>query len=128
MMGVMSQTRPGFGQKIGYLLGRPLPESMRDWVREDLTGPGHVRRYIVRGLIPILPLLVGFWFIPGALFIRGGMMLLILIPFVYFQIALIRVYRRHLLVNNGLDASLVDAVQIQRADAVADDYRQRHRR
>ncbi|MDR2280199.1 MAG: DUF5313 domain-containing protein [Gordonia sp. (in: high G+C Gram-positive bacteria)] len=121
----MSAIRPGLLQKIGYLLGRPLPVSMRDWVRNDLTGPGHVRRYIVRGLIPLVPLLVGFWFIPGPLLLRGGMMLLILIPFVYFQIALIRVYRRHLLINNGLDASLVDAVQIQRADAVADDYRQR---
>ncbi|GAC78051.1 MULTISPECIES: DUF5313 family protein [Gordonia] len=121
----MSATRPGLLQKIGYLLGRPLPTSMREWVRNDLTGPGHVRRYIVRGLIPLIPLLVGFWFIPGPLLLRGGMMLLILIPFVYFQIALIRVYRRHLLINNGLDASLVDAVQIQRADAVADDYRQR---
>ncbi|QRY61419.1 DUF5313 family protein [Gordonia sp. PDNC005] len=121
----MSATHPGLLQKIGYLLGRPLPASMREWVRNDLTGPGHVRRYIVRGLIPLVPLLVGFWFIPGPLLLRGGMMLLILIPFVYFQIALIRVYRRHLLINNGLDAALVDAVQIQRADAVADDYRQR---
>ncbi|WP_161897397.1 DUF5313 family protein [Gordonia spumicola] len=123
----MSDDRPGPLQKIGYLLGRPLPASMRDWVLADLTGPGHVRRYLIRGLVPILPLLVAFWFIPGPLWIRGGMMLLILIPFVYFQIALIRVYRRHLLVNNGLDASLVDAVQIRRADAVADEYRQRHR-
>ena len=121
----MSATHPGLLQKIGYLLGRPLPASMREWVRNDLTGPGHVRRYIVRGLIPLVPLLVGFWFIPGPLLLRGGMMLLILIPFVYFQIALIRVYRRHLLINNGLDAALVDAVQIRRADAVADDYRQR---
>ncbi|MCF8587082.1 DUF5313 family protein [Gordonia liuliyuniae] len=123
----MSDTRPGPLQKIGYLLGRPLPASMRDWVREDLTGPGHVRRYLIRGLIPVIPLLVAFAFIPGELWIRGGMMLLIIIPFLYFQIALIRVYRRHLLVNNGLDASLVDAVKIKRADEVAEEYRSRFR-
>ncbi|MCF8609927.1 DUF5313 domain-containing protein [Gordonia sp. HY285] len=123
----MSDTRPGPLQKIGYLLGRPLPASMRDWVREDLTGPGHVRRYLVRGLIPVIPLLVAFAFIPGELWIRGGMMLLIIIPFLYFQIALIRVYRRHLLINNGLDASLVDAVKFKRADEVAEEYRSRFR-
>ncbi|WP_420038996.1 DUF5313 family protein [Gordonia sp. MP11Mi] len=123
----MSDTRPGPLRKIGYLLGRPLPASMRDWVREDLTGPGHVRRYLIRGLIPVIPLLVAFAFIPGELWIRGGMMLLIIIPFLYFQIALIRVYRRHLLVNNGLDASLVDAVKIKRADEVAEEYRSRFR-
>ena len=127
MMTGMSDTRPGPLQKIGYLLGRPLPESMRDWVLNDLTGPGHTRRYIIRGLIPIIPLLVAFGFIPGPWWIVGGMMLLILIPFIYFQIALIRVYRRHLLVNNGLDASLVDAVKIQRASEVAADYRSRYR-
>lgn len=127
MMSGMSATRPGPLRTIGYLLGRPLPESMREWVRNDLTGPGRVRRYMIRGLIPVIPLLVAFAFIPGEIWIRGGMMLLILIPFLYFQIALIRVYRRHLLITNGLDPALVDAVKIQRADEVADEYRNRFR-
>ncbi|GAA4641717.1 DUF5313 family protein [Gordonia humi] len=123
----MSATRPGPLQKVGYLLGRRLPDEMRDWVLVDLTGPGHTRRYIVRGLVPIVPFLIAFAFIPGPWWIVGGMMLLILIPFVYFQIALIRVYRRHLLVNNGLDGSLVDAVKIERANAAADEYRSKYR-
>ena len=123
----MSATRPGPLQKVGYLLGRRLPDSMRDWVLNDLTGPGHMRRYFVRGLIPLLPVLIVFAFIPGPPLIRGGMILLLLIPFIYFQVALVRVYRRHLLVNNGLDPKLVDAVQIRRADEVADEYRQRYR-
>ncbi|EGD55223.1 DUF5313 family protein [Gordonia neofelifaecis] len=124
----MSAERPGFLQKIGYLLGRPLPASMRDWVLEDLTGPGHIRRYVIRGLIPVIPLFVAFLFIPGPLWVKLGMVVLLLIPFLYFQIALSRVYRRHLLVNNGLDASLLDKVKIQRADSVHDEYRERYGR
>lgn len=124
----MSTERPGFGQKIGYLLGRPLPESMRDWIRNDLTGPGHARRYFLRGLIPVIPLFVIFLLIPGQLWVRLGMIVLLLIPFVYFQIALSRVYRRHLLVNNGLDPALLDEVKIQRADATQNEYRSRYGR
>lgn len=124
----MSTDRPGLLQKVGYLLGRPLPESMRGWVKEDLTGPGHSRRYFVRGLIPVIPLFVIFLLIPGGLYMRLGMIVLLLIPFVYFQVALSSVYRRHLLINNGLDPNLAAKVQIQRADAVRDEYNQRHGR
>lgn len=101
---------------------------MRGWVEEDLTGPGHVRRYFVRGLIPVIPLFIVFLLIPGTLFMRLGMVILLLIPFVYFQIALSGVYRRHLLTNNGLDPKLANKVQIQRADAVRNEYNERHGR
>ena len=124
----MSADRPGLFQKIGYLLGRPLPESMREWVKEDLTGPGHVRRYFIRGIIPVIPLFVVFLLVPGTLYMRVGMIILLLIPFLYFQIALSTVYRRHLLVNNGLDPKLVNKTQIQRADAARNDYNARHGR
>ncbi|MGB3301836.1 DUF5313 family protein [Gordonia sp. (in: high G+C Gram-positive bacteria)] len=124
----MSAQRPGFFQKIGYLLGRPLPESMKDWVLADITGPGHVRRYFVRGLVPVIPLFIIFLLIPASIWVQLGMIVLLLIPFVYFQIALSQVYRRHLLVNNGLDASVLDARKAKRADAVRDEYQNRHGR
>ncbi|ALG85573.1 DUF5313 family protein [Gordonia phthalatica] len=124
----MSADRPGLFQKTGYLLGRPLPESMREWVKEDLTGPGHVRRYFIRGIIPVIPLFIIFLLIPGTPYMRVGMIVLLLIPFLYFQIALSSVYRKHLLVNNGLDPKLLNKVQIQRADAARDEYNARHGR
>ncbi len=35
-----ARTRPNFLQYIGYCYGRRLPDSMRDWVRNDLAGKG----------------------------------------------------------------------------------------
>lgn len=124
----MSTDRPGLLQKVGYLLGRPLPESMREWVKEDLTGPGHARRYFIRGLVPVIPLFIVFLLIPGTMYMRLGMIVLLLIPFLYFQVALSGVYRRHLLVNNGLDPKLANKVQVQRADEARAQYNQRHGR
>ncbi|MFM9377377.1 DUF5313 family protein [Gordonia sp. VNK21] len=122
----MSENRPGPMQRVGYLLGRPLPESMRDWVARDVTGPGNLRRYLVRGLIPFVPIAVGLAFIPGPPLIRVLMILLLLIPLVYFQLALSPIYRRHLLRNNGLDPALADKVKIERISATAQDYRARY--
>ncbi|CAM5293775.1 hypothetical protein MAUB1S_04647 [Mycolicibacterium aubagnense] len=33
-----------FWQRITYAYGRGLPDHLQDWVREDLTGEGAVRR------------------------------------------------------------------------------------
>ena len=123
----MSATRPGPLQRIGYLLGRPLPTSMREWVKNDVTGPGNTRRYIVRGLVPFIPIAVGLAFIPGPWFMKALMILLLLIPLIYFQIALKNVYRRHLLRNNGLDESLAQTHKIQRLDTSREDFERRYR-
>jgi len=123
----MSDTKPGPLKKIGYLLGRPLPESMRDWVANDITGPGHVRRYLLRGLIPFVPIAVGLSFLPAPWLIRVLMILLLAIPLVYFQVALMNIYRRHLLYNNGLDPKLADKVKIERVSNTAQDYQSRYR-
>ena len=45
-------TKPNLLQYIGYCYGRRLPDSMRDWVREDLTGKGATIRMMVRVFIP----------------------------------------------------------------------------
>lgn len=118
---------PGLLQRVGYLLGKPLPPGMRDWVEWDLTGPGHSRRYFIRGLIPMIPIFVALAFIPGPAWIRIGMILLLLIPFIYFQIALVGIFRRHLLRTNGLDPKLADKVKIERASLTDLDYRDRYR-
>ncbi|WP_440713777.1 DUF5313 family protein [Gordonia sp. FQ] len=119
--------RPGPLQRLGYLLGRPLPESMRDWVRRDITGRRNTLRYLLRGFVPFVPIAVGLCFIPAPWWVRGGMVLLLAIPLLYFQIALKDVYRRHLLRNNGLDPKLADKVKIVRLSDAQALYEAKHR-
>ena len=101
-------TRPSLVQYIGYCYGRRLPDSMRDWVRNDLAGKGATVRMMVRVFIPAFLLLLPFWLIPTTLDVHLSMTLPILIPFVFFSHALNKVWRRHMLAKHGLDPSLVD--------------------
>jgi hypothetical protein len=123
----MSDTRPGPLQRLGYLLGRPLPESMRPWVQRDVTGPGHLRRYILRGFLPLLPFAVVLVFLPGSWALRVGMVILLATPLIYFEIALAGVYRRHLLFNNGLDPRLADKPRVMRIEEAQALYLAQHR-
>ena len=43
---------PTFVQRVLYAYGRRLPDSMRDWVAADLSGPGAIRRHMIRYAIP----------------------------------------------------------------------------
>lgn len=126
--GSSSRTRPNLAERLRYLVGRPLPESMRDWVRNDVTGPGHLRRYFIRGILPLIPIFVAFAFVPGPILVRAGMIALLLLPLVYFQIALMRIYRRHLLLTNGLDPEMVDAARARRRDSTRSEYESIYRR
>lgn len=115
--------KPNLFQIVRYLLGRPLPESMRDWVIGDVTGPGSTRRFIIRGVLPFLPILLAFAiFVPGPFVYRIGMIALLLIPLVYFEIALMSIYRRHLLTTNGLDGDLVDVKRRARREITKNEY------
>ncbi|WP_054811614.1 DUF5313 family protein [Nocardia arizonensis] len=121
-------TGPNFAQRIGYLCGRTLPASMSDWVLADLTGPGATRRYLSRILIPIIPVLCLFLLLPGPLWMGLAMMALLYIPLIYFTVALMYVFRRHRLIQHGLDPELADADSRRRADADRLDYERRHGR
>ncbi|KIQ19399.1 hypothetical protein ASG56_15070 [Rhodococcus sp. Leaf7] len=127
-MGSPDTTRPTGLEYVGYQFGRTLPPSMQDWVRRDLVGPGSTTRYMVRFLVPAVPLLALFLLIPGPLWIRLAMIALLLLPFVYFAFALMNVYRRHRLLSHGLDPALIGAKAQQRVDDVRDDYERRHGR
>ncbi len=108
---VTDDTAPHPAEPLGVhrLLLRPaLPDSMRDWVREDLAGKGATVRMMVRVFIPAFLIMVPFWFIPTTLDVHLSMTLPILIPFVFFSHALNKVWRRHMLRKHGLDPSLVD--------------------
>lgn len=121
-------TTPNPVQRAGYVFGRRLPASMSDWVVGDLTGPGATRRYLLRILVPILPVLCLFLLVPGPLWMGLAMMALLYIPLIYFTIALMYVFRRHRLVQHGLDPALADADARRRAEADRLDYERRHGR
>ncbi len=72
-------SRPTFGQYVGYQFGRTLPDSLQDWVRQDLVGPGASARYLIRFTVPVLPILALFLLIPGPIWIPLAMMALLFI-------------------------------------------------
>ncbi|WP_036495936.1 DUF5313 family protein [Nocardia sp. BMG111209] len=111
-----------------YIFGATLPPSMSDWVLRDLTGPGAGRRYLLRFMVPILPVLCLFLLVPGPLWIGLAMMALLYVPLIYFTIALMYVYRRHRLIAHGLDPELADAGERARAAAERAAYETRHGR
>lgn len=100
--------RPTLIQYIRYCYGHPLPDSMRDWVRNDLAGKGATARMMIRVAVPAVLVLAPFWLIPASLYVHAEMTLPILIPFVYFSHALNKVWRRHMLRMHHLDPDLVD--------------------
>ncbi|MGW5454260.1 DUF5313 family protein [Nocardia sp. NPDC003979] len=120
-------TTPNLWQRLRYIGGATLPPSMSEWVLADLTGPGATRRYLLRILVPVLPLLCLFLLTPGPLWIGLSMMALLYLPLIYFTVALVYVYRRHRLVSHGFDPELAFAAQRRRADADRAAYEQRHR-
>jgi hypothetical protein len=103
-----SRSKPNLLQYIGYSYGMRLPDSMRDWVREDLAGKGATIRMMVRVFIPAFLIVAPFWLIPTTLDVHLSMTLPILIPFVFFSHALNKVWRRHMLAKHGLDPALAD--------------------
>ncbi len=60
--------------------------------------------------------------VPGPFVYRIGMIALLLIPLVYFEIALMSIYRRHLLTSNGLDGSLIDVKRQARREVTRSEY------
>ena len=118
--------RPNAWQYLRYVYGGRLPDSMRDWVRNDLAGKGATRRMIVRMFIPAFFVMLPFWFIPTTLDVHLSMTLPILIPFVYFSHALNKVWRRHMLRVHGLDPSLVDKISRQKNAHIHQSYVERY--
>ena len=106
--------RPSALQYIRYCCGGRLPDSMRDWVRNDLAGKGATARMMIRVAVPAVLVLAPFWLFPATLDVHLSMTLPILIPFVYFSHALNKVWRRHMLQVHGLDPELADELARKR--------------
>ena len=124
----MSDRTPNPLQRLRYICGGTLPESMSEWVRNDLTGPGAARRYLLRLMIPLLLVLSLFLLVPGPLWMGGAMMALIFLPLMFFAIALTYVYRRYRLAKHGLDPALADASARDRAALARAAYERSHGR
>jgi hypothetical protein len=99
-------SRPNVLQYIAYCYGRVLPDSMRDWVRNDLADKGATFQTMMRVILVLAP----FWLIPTTLYVHAAMTLPILTPYALFAHALNTVWRRHRLGQHGLDPNLVDAL------------------
>jgi hypothetical protein len=121
-----TRTRPNFWQYIGYCYGGRLPDSMRDWVRNDLAGKGATVRMMIRVFIPAFLIMVPFWFIPTTLDVHLSMTLPILIPFALFSHALNKVWRRHMLRKHGLDPGLADEFSRQKNAHIHEAYIERY--
>ncbi|MFD4459404.1 DUF5313 family protein [Nocardia sp. NPDC058480] len=124
----MSNSTPNLWQRVRYITGGTLPASMADWVLADLTGPGATRRYLMRFLLPVLPMLCLFLLVPGPLWIGLSMIALLYLPLLYFTVALVYVYRRHRLVSHGFDPELANEAERRRAEVERVAYESRHHR
>jgi hypothetical protein len=118
--------RPTALQFIRYCCGGQLPDSMRDWVRNDLAGKGATGRMMRRVAVPAVLVVAPFWLIPAALDVHLSMTLPILIPFVYFSHALNKVWRRHMLQVHNLDPDLADERRRQRDAHIDQAYIERY--
>jgi hypothetical protein len=121
-----TRTKPNLFEYIGYCYGRRLPDSMRDWVSNDVTSKGATGRMMARVLIPALIILAPFWLIPTTLYVHLSMTVPILIPFVYFSHALNKVWRRHILRKHNIDPGLVDELARKRDAHIHQSYIDRY--
>ncbi|MFD3594004.1 DUF5313 family protein [Nocardia sp. NPDC058640] len=123
-----ARSTPNLPERVGYICGRTLPPSMRDWVLRDLTGPGATRRYLLRILVPLLPVMALFLLVPGPAWMGLSMAALLYLPLIYFTIALTYVFRRNRLLRHGLDPELADAGARAKEQVQRTAYEQRHGR
>ena len=121
------RSRPTLLQAIPYWYGKRLPASMRDWVRNDLAGPGATARMVAWWALPCIIILIPMWLVPATLYVHASMSMPILISYVYFSFALNRIWRRNRLEMHNLDPALVDAAANARDADRRRAYEERHR-
>ena len=70
---------PPFTGRIYYLIGGTLPDKYREWVRDDLTGPGWRNRQAMRPVLLMLPFALAFAVLPGQASVRVSIPLALLL-------------------------------------------------
>ncbi|MDL9935254.1 DUF5313 domain-containing protein [Gordonia sp. ABSL1-1] len=122
-----ARTAPTTVERIKYAYGAKLPASMREWVANDLAGPGAAFGMVAFWAVPCVILLVPMLFVPADWLIRANMTIPILVPYIFFSIALNRVYRRYRLSQHGLDPELINKRERERNADVYDEYYRKYR-
>lgn len=123
----MRTARPPLWRTVPYAYGARLDPEYSHWVTHDLAGRGAGARMVARWAVPCLVLLTPFLFVPADAIVKAMLTLPILLPYVYFSIALNRVYRRHRLAQHGLDPALVDARERARNSRSEQEYLAKYR-
>ncbi|MEO3758247.1 DUF5313 domain-containing protein [Mycobacterium sp. B14F4] len=118
----MATARPNLIQYLAYSYGRRLPDSMREWVANDLAGPGAVRRHMIRMAIPPFIVLAPFWLLPASLYVHLEMTAPIYIWAILMALALNKIWRRHRLAQHNLDPNLVDVIKREKDAQMHEDY------
>lgn len=118
----MATARPNLIQYLGYSYGRRLPDSMREWVANDLAGYGAVRRHMIRMVIPPLFVLAPLWLLPASFYVHLEMTAPIYIWAILMALALNKVWRRHRLAQHNLDPNLVDVIKREKDAQMHEDY------
>jgi hypothetical protein len=121
----MTASQPTTLQYLAYAYGRRLPDSMREWVANDLTGPGAIRRHMIRYSIPPLFVLAPLWLLPASLYVHLEMTVPIYFWAVVMSFVLNKIWRRHRLAQHGLDPNLVDSANRERNARLHEDYARR---
>ena len=122
-----TRKRPSPLQWIGYSFGRKLPDDLRDWVREDLTGRNAYVRHLVRGMVPFIPIFVIFMLFPGPWWLRAQMVALGLVLGLIYSAAYMKQNRAHRLDKHGLDPDLKPARQQAENDRTRTEYERLYR-
>lgn len=121
----MAADRPNLLQYIAYSYGKRLPDSMRQWVADDLAGPGAVRRHMIRVAIPPIFILAPLWLLPASLYVHIEMTVPIYTWALLMALALNKVWRRHRLAQHGIDPTLVDYLKRKKDAHIHEDYARR---
>ena len=121
----MVADRPTFWQRITYAYGRRLPDHLREWVRQDLTDDGAVRRHMIRYAIPPIFVLAPLWLLPASVYVHSEMTLPIYFWALVMAFVLNKVWRRYRLSQHGLDPNLIDEVLRQKQSQMHDRYVER---
>ncbi|WP_055475306.1 DUF5313 domain-containing protein [Gordonia sp. HS-NH1] len=118
---------PVWWRYVAYWYGGRLPVSVQDWVINDLTGPGAAVRMVTRWSIPCILLVLPMLFVPGPWGVRITMTMPILLSYLFFSIALNRVYRRYRLVQHGLDPELINTLERAKNADLYVEYHRKYR-
>ena len=120
--------RPGLMRYVAYSFGGKLPDDMRDWVRNDLTGDHAVVRHLVRSMVPFLPVFAAGLLVPGALALRSACVLLAVILGLIYSFAFMDMNRRRRLSQHGFPEDLENQNKVRRRNSSRRTYErlQRH--